>query len=370
MRGVTVTLPAMKLLSSIVSGAALLVTTACNTAAIVQSASAGEEVPQGIILVVGDGMGTAHFTLAKLLRGDQFQIGRLSEAGLVATASASARATDSAAAATAYATGIRTTNGFLGVDPAGVAHPTVVEVAESRGLATGLVSTAKFGDATPAAFATHVQNRRDTPEIARQLIAQGIDVISSTGLEWFGHDGAPSLEQLASDGDYLPVRSAAELQSARSGPVLAVFRSGELDSDSPDIPLHRLASWTINRLAAAPDGFFLLIEHEGTDTASHHNDLAALKSSLLALDETVGVVMDFALKHGDILVIVTGDHETGGLQIGGSWSEPEDQWSSRDHTGEAVPIFADGPGAEAFDGFKENTEIGNALLSFVRKMGN
>jgi alkaline phosphatase len=232
------------------------------------------------------------------------------------------------------------------------------------------VTTAKFGDATPAAFASHVRNRRDLAAIATQLVAQGVDVLCSNGLEWFGRNGLPTLEELAGNGGYRPVRSAAELKSAGSGPVLAVFPSGELDGESPGIPLGMLARWAIGRLADDPDGFFLLIEHEGTDTASHHNDLVALKSSLLALDKAVGVVIDIARTRGDILVIVTSDHETGGLQIGGSWDEPEDAWSSRDHTGEAVPMFVAGPGAEAFTGFRENTEVGQALLSLVRAMGN
>lgn len=358
----------MKLLSGILCAAALI-NAACTAGTVAQTAFTGNNVPRGIILIVGDGMGAAHFTMARSLRGDRYQIGRLPQVGLVATASANSRATDSAAAATAYATGIKTNNGFLGVDPSGASHPTVVEVAEGRGLATGLVTTARFGDATPAAFAAHVRNRRDLREIAAQLVSRGVDVLASTGLEWFGADGAPSLEELASDGGYLAVRTAAELQSAGAGPVLAVFRSGTLDGDSPDVPLRVLASWAIDRLADDPDGFFLLIEYEGTDTASHQGNTAALRSSLRSLDETVGVVMDFALERGDILVIVTGDHETGGLQLGGTASAPQESWATVEHTGEAIPIFATGPGGTAFAGFQENTEVGNALLSLVGRMG-
>jgi alkaline phosphatase len=360
----------MKLLSRIVFTAVMLAAAACKTSATAEPAPTNRDVPHGIVLVVGDGMGAAHFTLARLLRGDRYQIGRLPQVALVATSSASSRATDSAAAATAYATGIKTTNGFLGVDAAGASHPTVIEVAESRGLATGLVSTAKFGDATPAAFASHVRDRRDIAAISTQLVAEGVDVLCSNGLEWFGRDGLPTLQELASIGGYQPVRSAAELRSAHAGPVLAAFPSGQLDGDSPDMPLSTIAEWAIGRLAADPDGFFLLLEQEGTDTASHQNNLQALKSSLIALDETVGIVMDLLRERGDILVIVTGDHETGGLQIGGSWDAPEDVWGSRDHTGEAVPMFAAGPGAEALAGFDENTEVGKSLLSLVETMGH
>lgn len=330
---------------------------------------ADKHVPHGIVLVVGDGMGSAHFTLARILRGEDYQIGRLPHVGLVATDAADTLVTDSAAAATAYATGIRTNHGFLGVDPSGAPHRTVVEAAEERGLATGLVSTAAFGDATPAAFAAHVESRRETAVIANQMVTRGIDVLASTGLERFGAGGAPTLEQLASEGGYHAVRSAAALRSVGEGPVLAVFPSGKLDSEPPELPLHEIASWALERLSTDPDGFFLLLEHEGTDSASHLNDSAALEESLLSLDETVGAVMRFARQRGDILVIVASDHETGGLQVGGTWSEPEAIWTATYHSGEAVPVFSDGPGARAFGGFLDNTDVGKALLELVGQMG-
>ena len=354
-------------LSVLLCAALLLANAACSAPA--SRSAYGTDVPHGIILIIGDGMGAAHFTLARLLRGDDYRIGTLPQTGLVATASANSRATDSAASATAYATGIKTNNRVLGMDPSGRPHETVVEIAERRGLATGLVTTAKFGDATPAAFAAHVQSRYETSAIAEQLVASGVDVLASTGLEAFGSDGVPSLEELAKRGGYLPVRTAAELRATGAGPVLAVFPSGELDGDSPELPLPDLASWSIERVARDPDGFFLLLEHEGTDTASHNNDLTALEASLRSLDETVGVAMDFARQRGDILVVVVGDHETGGLKIEGSGNAPQGSWTSRDHTGEAIPIFAAGPGAAAFTGFNENSAVGKALQSLVRKMG-
>lgn len=327
------------------------------------------DAPRGIILIIGDGMGAAHFTLARLLRGDDFEIGRLPEAGHVATASANERATDSAAAATAYATGVKTNNHSLGLDAAGRPHETVVELARTRGLATGLVTTAPLADATPAAFVVHARDRHHTPEVTRQFVSAGVDLLVSGGLEKPGTGDLPSLDELAALGGYQPIRSAAGLRSADAGPVLAVLPSGPLDGDSPEISLPALARWAIDRLAGNPEGFFLLLEHEGTDTASHKNDRPALEASLRSLDRTVGVAMDFARARGDVLVLVTGDHETGGLQIAGTWEEPADSWGSFDHTGAWVPVFAYGPGAAMFGGLLENTEIGEALLALVRRMG-
>lgn len=326
-------------------------------------------VPHGIVLVVGDGMGSAHFTLARVLRGDDYRIGELPRTGLVATDAVDALVTDSAAAATAYATGVKTTRGYVGVDPSGAPHPTVLEIAGQRGLATGLVTTARFGDATPAAFAAHAEDRRNLTLIAGQMLQSGADIIVSTGLEQFGTGDLPALEELASGSDYQVFRSGAGLEDAGAGPVLAVLPSGELDAESPDMPLHELALWAVERLSGNPEGFFLLVEHEGTDTASHRNDQAALESSLVALDKAVGAVAEFARRNGGILVIVVGDHETGGLQVGGTWEAPEAIWRDHYHSGEAVPIFSMGPGAGAFTGFLDNTEVGRALLALVGRMG-
>jgi alkaline phosphatase len=349
--------------------AALLLLCACRGVPAPASVSAGES-PRGIVLVVGDGMGSAHHTLARVVRGSEYRTGQLPNTGLVATHASDTLVTGSAASATAYATGVKTNHGYVGVDPAGAPQPTVLEVAEQRGLATGLVTTAIFGDATPAAFAAHSTDRSNLALITRQMLASGADILASTGLERFGRGGAPSLEQFATGSGYEVVQSGAGVRHAGDGPVLAVLPSGELDSESPEMPLDELALWALERLSADPDGFFLLVEHEGTDTASHRHETAALEKSLVALDETVGAVTDFARRRGGILVIVVGDHETGGLQVGGTWDAPEAIWRDTYHSGEAVPIFSEGPGSEAFTGFLDNTDVGRALLALVGRMGS
>jgi alkaline phosphatase len=358
-------LPAVKFPLLLSGTAALLALAACAAAP-----QPAEEAPRGIVLVVGDGMGSAHFSLARLLRGDEYRIGTMPEVGLVATDAANNLVTDSAAAATAFATGVKTNKGYIGADPSGAPARTVLELAEERGLATGLVTTAVFMDATPAAFAAHVASRDELGVIARQMTSRGIEVIASTGLEAFGNDGWPTVEELAQEGGYFAARSAAELAAADEGPVLAVLPSADLNGQSPEVSLAELAAWSLERLSRDPDGFFLLLEHEGTDTASHRNVSPALMSSLVELDQAVGVVLDFARLEGDVLVIVVGDHETGGLQLAGMPGKPELVWRDDYHSGEAVPILAEGPGAAAFGRFLDNTEVGRALLDLVAGMGS
>jgi alkaline phosphatase len=325
--------------------------------------------PRGIVLVIGDGMGAAHITLAKLLRGTQFQIGRMRHVGLVATHSTSSLVTDSAAAATAYATGIATANGVIGMDPDHVAHQTVLELAEARGLATGLVTTTLLADATPAAFAAHDPDRTHLRAIAGQMMNSGADLLVGTGLEAFGVD-VPTLEELAATGGYRALQTASAMQAAPDGPVLVALRSGELDgADSPDARLPVVTAWALDRLARNPEGFFLMVEHEGIDTASHHGMAALLHASVRSLDETVGVVLDVAERRGDVLVVVVGDHECGGLQVQGTPGDPQLVWTTDRHTGEAVPLFATGPGAAAFTGSLDNVDVGRALLAAVGSMG-
>ncbi|HLT90432.1 MAG TPA: alkaline phosphatase [Woeseiaceae bacterium] len=336
------------------------------------SRPAADEAPGGIVLVVGDGMGAAHFTLARLLRGEDYRIGTMPEVGLVATHAVDTLVTDSAAAATAFATGVKTVKGAIGTDPSGAPVETVLEAAEARGLATGLVTTTVFVDATPAAFAAHAQSRAELGVIAQHMLSRGIEVIAGTGLERFGRDGWPEVDELARDNGYRPARNAAELAVAGSAeePVLAILPSADMDAQSPEATLADLATWTLERLARNPAGFFLLVEHEGTDTASHRNRSAGFRKSVVELDEAVGAVLDFARRRGDVLVIVVGDHETGGLQVAGTPGAPELVWRDDYHSGEAVPIFAEGPGAAAFGRFIDNTDVGRTLRELVGRMGS
>lgn len=330
-----------------------------------------EKSPKSIILIIGDGMGPAQFTAARILRGSEFQSGRLPVSGLVRTRSANSVLTDSAAAATAYATGVKTDNRMLGVDPNGFSHPTVLEIAEARGMATGLVTTTDFWDATPAAFASHVKDRREAKSIASQMLRHDIDIIASSGVEKFGVEGNPPLPELARDNGYTLVGTAEELETAKGSQVLAVFRSSALDVDSPDIRLPALAAWAIERLSKDPDGFFLLLEHEGTDSTAHNGATALFEISVRSLDETVGVALEFVNRHKDVLLIVTGDHETGGLQIQGPVAEPlQLKWTTGGHTAQPVPIFSQGPGSGNFSGLLDNTDVGRKLLALVRNMGS
>ena len=329
------------------------------------TAAAAAPRPKNVIVLVGDGVGVAHVTAARWARGDEFQIGRMPVVALVTTHAADAAVTDSAAAASAFATGVKTRYRAISVDAAGIPRKTVLEAAVQRGRAAGVVTTARFWDATVAAFAAHAKDRYlDAPAILRQVLASGAELIVGAGLELLGKDGLPNVEELRQGGLSVAVEPAALLGSDAPR-VLGVFPSQKYDMENPEAPLAVLTGWAIERLGRDPDGFFLVVEQEGTDGASHNNAAAELRSALVSFDAAVGVALDFASKRDDTLVIVTGDHETGGMRVteGRDLRRWRTEWSTTEHTGEAVALFAFGPGAGEFGGIVDNSEVGRKLLA-------
>ena len=329
------------------------------------------QTPKNIILIVGDGTGTVHFQAAKILRGKDFQTGRLPVIGLVTTDAADSAVTDSAAAASALATGYKANYEALSIDPkTGAAHETVLEVAERAGKSTGIVTTAEFWDATPGAFAAHVKHRTsDWVDIVRQMLGSGAEFIVGGSSQGFGKNGVPTLEEMAKTGGFTLVRTLPDLQAAKSAHVLGVFPTQPRHVDFQQAALPELTRWAIDRVKNDGDGFFLLVEHEGTDSSSHQNNTADFRSSIISLDKAIGVALDFAMTRNDTLVLVTADHETGGLRITETRTarRARFEWATVEHTGNAVPIFAYGPGSAAFGKFMDNTDIGKKLLEYVRK---
>lgn len=333
---------------------------------LISAAAQAADKPKNVILFVGDGMGPAHFTAARYARAEASRISTMPVVGFATTHCADRTVTDSAAAATALATGTKTNYEMLSVDPKTSAPlETVLERAEKAGKATGLVTTAAFADATPAAFASHVTHRRQIPTVISQMLRSGAEVIAGGGLDSFGKNEIPTLDDAVKDTGYTVVTARPELEAATGPRVLVVYKSQPRDADNPDFPLPVLTRFALDRLKGDPEGFFLLVEHEGTDSGSHQNNSADVTASLRSLDEAVGIALDFAAARKDTLVVVTADHETGGMRLTESptsrrWRM---EWSTLEHTASAVPVFAFGPGSAAFAGSQDNTDVGKKLLA-------
>ncbi|TRW43654.1 alkaline phosphatase [Georgenia yuyongxinii] len=378
---------------------------------------------RNVIFIQGDGMGIAHRELIRLAtvgKDGQLAMDALRFAGWTHTDSVDPEeaVTDSAAGATAFSTGVRTYNGAVGVDADGHPVPTLLEHAHNLGKATGLVTTAQVTDATPAAFGAHVPDRGDHSEIARQYIEESRpDVILGGGEDWWfpaGDPGAwpdhpaedPTEESRSTQGNlverakqqgYEYVSTAAELKKADGARLLGLFANqemfqqaneGEGDVYAPPVPLVDMAAKALDVLSEDRDGFFLLIEEEAIDEMAHHSNTALTIKSGQALDQTVAMVMDFAKHHRDTLVLVVGDHETGGLAIenvdaedeSGEGQTAEDgpfplagsdldftvDWTTGAHTGAATPLTAEGPHAVELARSQPNTAVFDVLLEAMR----
>ena len=328
--------------------------------------------PPRVILLVADGTGISHWS-AGLLAGDSAAILRFPVVGLVDTRNVEGRITDSAASATAFATGVPTFNGFVGVGPDTVALETVLERAEVRGMATGLVATSSIVHATPAAFAAHVPDRYLYQEIAAQLAGSGVDVLLGGGRQYFD----PSRRD--DEHDYLtPLgryrRWATSADDLGGDPVsgkpglVGLFADNAMDAaDEGRSPtLAEMTKAAIAVLDRDPDGFFLMVESSQIDWLAHDNEpFDRLAAEVLDCYEAMQVALDYVSGRPGALLIVVADHETGGLALVEQDGEWKASYSSDGHTAELVPLFAIGTGSERFGGTHSIDEIGRRLAEVV-----
>ncbi len=336
---------------------------------------------RNVILLIGDGMGVNQVTLASVKAtgpGGRLHMERLPVAGLVRTHSANSLVTDSAAAGTAMAAGVKTNNGMIGMTPDGRKHGTILEAAKAKGMATGLVATSTITHATPASFGAHVESRKMEPAIAQQLIANRIDVLLGGGRKHFlprsnsasGRKDDLDLLAQAREAGYNYVQTVSELRSAREAPLLGLFQLDALTTAEPEPSLAFMTRKAIRllkkvNLNSTVDryGFFLMIEGSQIDWECHANNAAGSIRQTLLFDQAVEAAVDFALQDGRTLVLVTADHETGGMTLIGNGSEDKKEpelavrWATKGHSGMPVGIWALGPGAERFAGVQDNTNI-------------
>lgn len=340
---------------------------------------------RNVILFIADGAGTSTWSLARMARGDDLAVAGMPVVGLVDTRDVDGGITDSAAGATAYAIGMRTFNRAIGVDarcrsllaedsvriladPASCApQPTLLERAEAVGKATGLITTTWVTDATPAAFAAHSPSRYMHPVIARQMLASGVDVLMGGGRQVFDGTGRQTAGDLltaaCAAADCPRDAEALEALEPSDRPLIGLFSADDLPAAAermPDLPT--MTSVALDRLSMRTEGFFLMVETEGTDTEQHANaSVEVIRDEIVQMDRAVEVALDFARRTRGTLVVVTSDHETGGMAL----TRSADEWSlayvQGGHTGTMVPLFAEGPGAELLSGIRDNDEVGRTL---------
>lgn len=325
-----------------------------------------ERQAKNIILLIGDGMGLTHISAGMYYNNNQTQFERFPVAGLHKPYSASDLITDSGAGATAFASGIKTYNGAIGVKMDSTPVRTIVEQAEEKGLATGMVVTSTLTHATPAAFVAHVRNRKYEEEIATWFLKNEADFLVGGGKRFFDQrqDGRNLVKELQDKGYVVSdFRQNAEAMAAPDPSKNFLYFSADGDPAKASEGRNYLAPYS---LAAAKylkqrseKGFFLMAEGSQIDWGGHANNSDYIISEVLDFEQTIGKILDFAAADGETLVIVTADHETGGYAInpGSELGKINGAFTTSQHTGQLVPVFAFGPGAELFAGIYENTAI-------------
>ncbi len=289
------------------------------------------ERPKNLILMIADGFGPSYATLAREATGEPLALDAVL-VGSVGTAATDTRVTDSAAGATAYACGLKTYNGAIAVDPERRPCRTLLEEAEARGMATGLVATSRITHATPASFAAHVPQRAMEAEIAAQLAASGVEVLLGGGRPFFlpeaaggnREDGRDLTGEMEAAG-FTVAADRAGFDALAAAPAAALLADShldyELDRDPATQPsLAEMTAKALSLLVASEggqeEGFFLMVEGSRIDHAGHGNDPAGVLHDVLAYDDAVQVALDFAEADGHTLVVSVADHETGGMTLG------------------------------------------------------
>ncbi len=290
------------------------------------------QVPLNIILFISDGCGPASFTLARdfvrTQRGQQTLALDAIQVGSVRTFATNSLITDSASSATAYACGVKTNNGMIGMGPDTTVQRSILEMAEDLGKSTGLVATSRITHATPAAFAAHVPQRSMESEIASQYLDSGVDLLMGGGARFFRPtdeggsrtDGRNLLNEAAGVGVEI-VTTRGGFDRAEALPLIALFTPDhlpyEIDRSARAVPsLAEMTTKAIELLSADEDGFFLMVEGSRIDHAGHGNDLGGHLHDILAYDAAVSEGLRFAREDGQTLVVSVSDHETGGLTLG------------------------------------------------------
>jgi len=312
------------------AGAVALALLAC---ALCAATPALAQAPRNVIILIADGAAGTQWDFGRyssqVLRRQPFVttdiVFRNGTVGLLTTSPHGAYVTDSAAAGSAMATGFKTVNGAISVTPDGTSPRTVMEAAKAAGKRVGLVTTATVYDATPAAFALHARSRRESQALVDQLLAFEPDVLLGGGGEYFRPESAGGKRKDGKDivaafraKGYQVATSPAELAAVSGPKLLGLFAADDLDFEIERDPAKEpttaeMATAALRTLAASPAGFVLLVENENVDTAAHRNDAASMMRALWAFDDAVKVALEFQRAHPETLVVVTGDHETGGF---------------------------------------------------------
>ena len=318
---------------------------------------------KNVILMIGDGMSLMHVYTAWAANRGKLWLENAQATGLSKTWAVKKLVTDSGSGGTSLATGVKTVYHAVGVDPEGKPLTSLVDVAKELGKDAGMAVTCRLWDATPCDFCCHNIDRDKEEELVGDYPTSGVDFVFGGGAQKFTNrkDGRDIFKELQKKGYHVSRTLDDFFAYDKNSRIFAV----PYDKDTP-LPdergdlLARASMKGISLINQNKNGFFMMIEGSQLDDYGHFNQLDLLMKETLDFDQTVGEVMKWAAKDGETLVVVTADHETGGLTlVNGNKDEGRVEccFSTKDHSGAMVPVYAFGPGAENFTGIFENTDV-------------
>ena len=325
---------------------------------------------KNVILMIGDGMSLMHVYSAWTANRGKLYIENCEATGLSKTYCANKLITDSGAGGTAIAIGQKTNYHSVGVDVNGEPQPSLIKLAKNKGMSAGIAVTCRLWDATPADFCCHNIDRDNEEEIIADYVECGADyVVGGGGKKFINRKDGRNIFKELEDKGYSVAHSWEECKNLKSDKIFAV-------TDSVDTPLpaergDRLAQSSLKGIEVLnknPNGFFMMIEGSQLDDYGHFNDLNLLMQETHDFDRTIGEILKWAAKDGETLVVITADHETGGLTlIDGDKDKGviKCKFSTTGHSGVMVPVYAFGPGSENFTGIYENSDIFHKIKSLL-----
>ncbi len=339
--------------------------TACNNKTKAQEPAKAVNV----IYMIGDGMALPQVYAAMLASGEDMTFQQFPYIGVVDTHSASNDITDSAAGGTALASDHKTNNAMLGVNPDTIPVKTVFEALAEQGKKTGIVVTSYVTHATPAAFYAKVPHRKQYEDIAVQMAENPyINLIIGGGMKHFAQrkDSLDLIGRMENELGWKVYDNLAEVDvTNQKYAVIADTNHMPKAADRGDF-LPRAVKTALKTLDNAENGFFLMVEGSQIDFACHGNDSTWMMDEMLDFDYAVNVALDYAKEKGNTLVVVTADHETGGLTLPdpqGKYTNVVFDYSTGSHTCLPVLVYAYGPGAEQFTGWMQNNELKAKIMN-------
>ncbi len=322
-----------------------------------------------VIYMIGDGMALPQVYGAMLATRDEMVFTKFPYIGVVDTHSASNDITDSAAGGTALASDHKTKNGMVGLNPDTIPVKTLLEVFSEQGKETGIVVTSYITHATPACFYAKVPQRRQYEDIAMQFAkAENINLAIGGGRKHFTQrsDSLKLIEKMENELGWKVYDTLDNIDIAcKKYVVLADDNHVPNAAERGDF-LPRAVKTALKTLDGAEDGFFLMVEGSQIDFACHSNDSTWMVDEIMDFNYAIQVALNYAEEHGNTLVVVTADHETGGLTLPdkqGKYSNVSFDYSTWSHTSLPVMVYAYGPGAELFTGWMQNSAIKGKILN-------